>query len=121
LNFGELNLDYLQSYHCWKQKDAFACAVGKMELTSASLDNKSDESSRSSDYDPNISNDVRKADDAISSMLHPIQFPLLNKLGVETDGMHQFVQEALKLHGNQEICFTRGNNHAGLLVVLPSH
>jgi hypothetical protein len=100
-------------------KDAFAHAVVKMELTSAALEYKNDESSSSSNRDPDVTDGV--ADDAMSSMLDPIQFPLLNKLGVKTEDMNRLVQEILKLHENQDIIFMRGNNRAASLVALPSH
>ncbi len=106
-----------------------ACAVGKMELTSAALKYKNDESSSdesssdesgdTSNHDPDVSDGV--ADDTMSSKFDPIQFPLLNKLSVKTEDMNRLVQEVLKLHGNQEIIFMRGNNRAASLVALPSH
>jgi hypothetical protein len=108
-------------------KDVFARVVGKMsiELTLAnSFACKSDsDRSESSDNDDNhVIDDVSKSDDSISTVLDPNQFPLLHKLGMNTDvHMDRLIQEILKLHGNQEIRFTRGNNREGTLVVLPSH
>ena len=98
----------------------------RIQLTSANLfDGKSESSDNSEDSDNDteqVIKDVSKHDDAISTVLDPLQFPLLHKLGVGTDKqMNGLVQEILKLHGNQEVHFTRGNNREGTLLVLPSH
>jgi hypothetical protein len=52
----------------------------------ANLFDWNSESSESSNIETNqVIKDASKNDDAISTMLNPIQFPLLHKLGVNTD------------------------------------
>jgi hypothetical protein len=61
----------------------------------------------------------------VSSMPWNLPYPnkilLLHSLGVRTNARKDcLLQEIVQLYGNQSICFTRGNNGKGTLVVIPS-
>ncbi len=52
----------------------------------------------------------------------PTKFLLLHSLGVcTTRHSNWLIQEIVQCHGNSSICFTRGNNRTGTLIVLPSY
>ena len=91
----------------------FLLMHGKMSMelsseNSIDCNGECSKSSESSDNDTNqVMKDESKNDDALSTVLGPVQFPLLHKLGVNTDvNMNQLIQEMLKPHGNQKIHFT---------------